>query len=400
MPTYKILSAIGLSLALSGCLNSDDDSILDRGDCDTNNPNMAIQTSVYGNASAVAIGCARDATLTDGYLIDTINTDYSVSTGSNSFYHIGRSGNDKITKYDFLTPSIEEWTYSTNDIDETTSNPYKLVEISDTKAYIIRYNKSKVWIVNPSALNADDYKIGELDLSAYLVSSDTTTSTATDMNDAVVSNGKLFIAMQRLRNGSKNGAYDNYDYTNTSMIAVFDIDTDIEIDTTPEDEGNLKGIILSGHNVQSLNTFNNTIYAASRGDYWQDFGELEAIDTTDYSVKTIVNGSGDIGAIVDAAILSPSKGFILADLSGYVGSVYTYKHKVFQFNPSTNQTSNSLTDFDDTHLSDIEAGPDGYLWIASAVNESPGIYKVDTSGIEENIFLGTNLNPNKISFKN
>ncbi len=404
MNKNKALLAISISLTLSGCLSSDDNdsSISDHGDCDGANPNMAIQTAVFGTGSAVAIGCSREATLTDGYMTIADSDDYSVSTGKNSFYHIGRGSIATIAKYDFLTPSIEEWSYSTNDANESPSNPHKLIEVSDTKAYLIRYNKSKVWIVNPSAANEQDYKVGELDLSAYLASVGDTTSTATDMKDAALVNGKLFVAMQRLRNGSQSGGYDNRDYTNFSMVAVFDIETDIELDASPNDDS-FKGITLAGHNVQTLNAFGDKVYVSSRGDYGQDYGLLEVIATSDYSVTTLKQGTDELGHIVDAAIISATEGFILGDLSGYpvpgVYENYTYKHKIYPFNPSTGQVEEAMTDFENIHLSDIEAGPDGYLWVLSAVDSNPGVYKVDITGVEDNIFLETNLNPVKIAFK-
>jgi hypothetical protein len=400
----NLIFAAGLSLTLSGCIIIDKDSenLVDRGECTSNNPNMAIQTAVYGTGSAVAIGCSREASLTDRYLEISLKTDYSVSAGSNSFYHIGRGSISTISKYSFLEPSIKQSSFSTNDASESSSNPHKLIEVSNTKAYLIRYNKSKVWIVNPSAVNEEEYKVGELDLSAYLVSSGNTTSTATDMKDAIVVDGKLFIAMQRLRNGSQFNGFDNYDYTNSSMVAVFNIENDIEIDASPNND-NFKGITLTGRNVQTLSVFGNKIYTASRGNYSQDYGLLEAINISDYSVTPLVQGTAELGHIADTTILSATKGFILGDLSGYpipgVYENYTYKHNIYPFNPSTGQIDAAMTDFNNTHLTDIEIGPDNYLWVLSAVNSKPGVYKVDTTGVEDNIFLQTNLNPINIAFK-
>ncbi len=51
------------------------------------------------------------------------------------------------------------------------------------------------------------------------------------------------------------------------------------------------------------------------------------------------------------------------------------------------------------NLSDIETGPNNYLWIASGEDSAPGVYKVDPAGIEEDVFLGTTLNASKIVFK-
>ncbi len=47
-------------------------------------------------------------------------------------------------------------------------DPYALVSLSETKAYLLRYGSDKVWVVNPQAENSEDFKIGELDLSGYI----------------------------------------------------------------------------------------------------------------------------------------------------------------------------------------------------------------------------------------
>ncbi len=455
MKNLKTGLLLGCSLILGGCLETDEDSFSNQRGivCSPEQVDMAIQTvaSDY-TSSAVAIGCSEGGFL-DGNLIKE-GSDYTVSAGNESLYHIGRNYIDTVAQYDFLLSDIENWSYSANDANESTSNPYKLIEVSNTKAYLIRYNKSKVWIVNPSALNSEDFKTGELDLSAYLsntviqvptldndgneifklddddqkiqetdyegnlvfetvdgqeiakyeiITEDkSVTATATDMSDALIVNGKLYIAMQRLRNGATGegqyGPYDIRSYTNDSLVAVFDITTDVELEASPIDE-NYKAITLSGHNVQSLNVLNDNIYAASQGDYFQDFGLLEVINTTDYSVNTLIQGTEEIGAIKDASVVSATLGYVLTDLSGYVGDVWTPKNKLFPFNPSTGQMDIVMSDFDTIFLTDIEVGPNGYLWVLSSVSSNPGVYKVDSTGSDENLFLETNLNPSKITFK-
>ena len=405
MNTSKLTLAFAASILLAGCLeDSDSNSNYVGVECDSSNIDMAIQTVAADySSSAVAVGCSSGGFL-DSNLIKT-QSDFSLSAGSNSFYHIGRNNIDTISKYDFLLSDVEEWTYTTNDQNGSTSNPYKLIEVNDTKAYIVRYNTSKVWIVNPSAMNQDDFKIGELDLSAYLASqtsdvtvnevteSVTTTASQTDMSDAVIANGKLFVAMQRLRNGKTGegsyGPYDVRDYTNDSIVAIFDISTDQELDS----------VTLSGHNVQSLTAFGDKVYAASFGDYGSDFGELEAINTNDYSLTTVIPGNSSIGSIKDVTILSETQGYILTDQSQKIANVYTYFLNVMEFDPSTGTLGAALDGFSGRHLSDIVIGPNNYLWIATSENSQPGVHKVDPSEIEESVFLGTNLNATKIVFK-
>ena len=455
MKNIKTGFVLGCSLALSGCLGDSSDSVSKQSEitCSTEQLDMAIQTVAADySSSAVAIGCSAGG-LVDGNLIKS-GSDYTVSAGSESLYHIGRNYIDTIAQYSLEVSDVENWSYSANDADESTSNPYKLIEVSSSKAYLIRYNKSKAWIVNPSASNAEDFKIGELDLSAYLATTviqtpsldidgneifkqddngekiqvtdfngdpvfetidgqevakyeiltedQNVTATATDMSDAVIVNEKLYIAMQRLRNGATGdgqyGPYDVRSYSNDSLVAVFDITTDEEIDASPSDD-TFNAITLAGHNVQSLNVQGDKIYAASQGDYYQDFGLLEVINTNDNSVSTLIEGSSEIGAIKDSAVVSATLGYVLTDSSGFVNDVWTPKHKLFPFNPTSGKMDSVMSDFNNIFLTDIAAGPNGYLWVLSAVSSNPGVYKVNTTGAETNLFLATTLNPNKITFK-
>lgn len=427
MKNLNIISIIAICFLSSGCLESDDETItpserinqninsdqtgdsepLTAEECTNEDNDIAIQTVADDySSSSVAIGCSTGL-ITEGYN-EELASDYTVSAGSNSFYHLGRSYIDTISKIDFLTPSNSSWLFSTIDAEESTSNPYKLVEISENKAYLIRYNTSSVWIVDPSATSQEQFKIGELDLSAYLVSSEietesgneTVTATATDMSDAISVDGKLYIAMQRLRNGqSKQGQYGEYDvrnYANDSIVAVFDVSTDTEIDTSPSDSENLNGIILNGHNVQSLAYQGNTLYAASRGNYYDDFGTLDAINLTNYEVSTVISGDENQGAISDVTITTDGNVFVMFDKSGYDDNgEYTYLHNVAKLDGSSIESS-IFTSY--IHLTDIEADPNGFLWISSAVSSYPGILKIDPNNYARNLFLTTTLNPSKIVF--
>ncbi|MFT6153274.1 MAG: hypothetical protein ACJA0E_001058 [Bermanella sp.] len=383
---FKFLPVALATLLLSACGSSDNTT---SASCNADQFNMAIQTVApnFGKSSAVALGCSTEATITDNLLIED-DSDYSVSSGSDSFYHIGRDSIDTIAKYQFETSNLQDWKYSTNDALETgSSNPYKLIEVSDTKAYIIRYGKSDAWIVDPSATNSSDFKIGELDLSGYLEEGEATVN----MSDAVIANGKLFIAMQRI--GS------SYNFSNDSKIAVFDVLTDTEIETSPANAADGKAITIQGHNVQALSSFNNTVFVASRGDYAADYGLLESINTSDFSLQTIISGSEEIGHIENVEAISSDRIYILSDFSGSIAGTYTYQLNIHDVNVITKSITAELTSYKGTHISDIEMGPEGNLWIASSVSSNPGVYKIDTNTNTEIAFIETNQNPTKVVFK-
>ncbi|HCQ35422.1 MAG TPA: hypothetical protein DIU19_05870, partial [Alcanivorax sp.] len=108
--------------------------------------------------------------------------------------------------------------YSTLGASDTdSSNVYDLVFAAPDKAYMIRYGADTVWVVDPTAGRERNFKTGELDLSAYLPAN---TTGSPNMSAAVVVDGKLFIAMQRLDSV--------FQPNNTAYVAVFDTATDEE----------------------------------------------------------------------------------------------------------------------------------------------------------------------------
>jgi len=189
--------------------------------------------------------------------------------------------------------------------------------------------------VNPSATDKNDFKIGEIDLSAYIPANNSATpSPAT----AVISQGKLFIAMQRLSDGwAPNPAY----------VAVFDTATDTEIETNSNPDDGLKGILLQGLNPleSSLVTGpNGKVYVTSHDVYAfggaQELSKsaIEVIDPTDYSLRTLLTAAeleNNVDKLINASvILSADKGYFYAGAVTYV-PVYGEISTLYEFNPTT-----------------------------------------------------------------
>lgn len=358
---------------------------------------MAIQTVATDySSSKVALGCQSEGGVVDSYYSNT--SDFTISSGD-KLYHLGRTGSHSVSQYDYENASIENWNYSTNDdaLETTESNPYKVIEASATKAYIIRYNETKVWIVDPSAQNADDFKTGEIDLSHYAASIDELTATSVEMSDAILHDGKLFIAMQRLKNGSADRSYEN-----GSKIAVYDISNDTEIDTTPSNINDEMAITLVGANVSNMSLLGDSIYIASRGNYTSTgefalFGALEILNTTNYSLQTLVLGSEEQGHISDVAAIADGSIYFTADFSGMVNDEWVSKTGLYNFTGSS--VTNLIDESYNLELPDIEKDNFGNLWVASANPSNPGIYRFDILNEEANLFMPTLLVPRKIVFR-
>lgn len=406
----SLISLVASSL-MTGCLDSNNDENPKAVSCLPEQLNMAIQTVAADfSSSAVALGCSIEVGAQDRLLIKD-KSDYRISASNNALYHIGRSAIDTVEKYGFdssINSELPQWKYSLNDAEGSTNaaisaNPYKVIQVSDTKAYIIRYGKLEAWQVNPSATTAAEFKIGTLDLSAYAPQGDQdgtpVTAKSVDMSDAVIVNGKLYIAMQRLRTGAtKEGKYgpsDVRDYTNESKVAVFNINNNQEIGSA---------IILTGHNVQSLVVEGDNIYAVSRGDYGSDFGAIDVIDSNTNTITASFDGAQQsaqdqgLGHIV---------GLTVHNNNAYILGSPSYKNaSLFNFDITANTLGSKIDFLAASNITNIAEGPEGFLWLLSAKDDNPGVYKLaaDTAQPVKNAnggkaFIATELNPTTIVFK-
>ena len=318
-------------------------------------------------------------------LVPTIS-DITLSAHENNFYRIERFSGENITKFSFDDPQTPIWQFSTKDSvdDSVSSNPHAMIFASETKAYILRYGKNNVWIVNPSATTEEEFKIGELDLSAY-----DDGDGSPEMDNGVIVDGKLFITMQRL---------DGYSPDNTAYVAVFDVATDTEIETGYFGD-NVKGIPLTIRNPNSNVVYlseDNSVYISAIGSYSGDTftGGVEKIDVNDYTTKLVLDddnaGVSEYGKIAGFTIKSSTQAYFI----GYAG--YT-DNTLYSFNPQTGAVSaTTVTSLINGQLSSITLDEHDDLWVSDSANAS--LHVIETLEDSEVAVINTQLNPTKVVF--
>jgi len=322
--------------------------------------------------------------------LDPTISDITAASYENSFYILERTGRNNVTKYNIDNPAQVIWQWSTEE-GETNSNPHDLVFESEKKAYLLRYGSNKAWIVNPSATVESDFKIGELDLSAYSFEGN-----APGMHSGVIADGKLFITLQR---------FDATWTPQTAYVAVFEVSTNTEIDTG-KGSGDMLGIPLPIKNPGAIQYLaeNSTVYVQGSGHF---FGDLEyssgiaAIDIEDpatYDVSIILDdGDGDAhpyGFIVGMAILSPTKGYFV----GYAG---WGDNTLYTFDPSNpSPVGTAIEDLKNIQIAGMESGvyfdENNMLWVCNQTDASVDILNTTDDTIDESV--STNLNPSKVVF--
>jgi hypothetical protein len=331
------------------------------------------------SSSQVAIGSIiGDRSARQG-LLPQAESNFTISTYENNLYHIGKNKIDTISRYDTTqSASSSEWTYGANHDDEGSANTYTLVQQNATNGYLIRYGSAFVLQVDPSAILEENFVKAKIDLSAYTFPG----SKYPRMVDAVITDNKLFVAMQRLDGWATEQAY----------IAVIDLDTNTEIDTGNQQDG-LKGIPLNATNTFTLVEHNGQLYAAGRGGYNSDTGGLDKIDASTYAVTPLINEnsfpklidfSDDENSkndsyyhVTDVAVVSDQLAYAALNIEiGYA----TIETKLVMINPTTKElTLLSQPDaINGKEISDINIDANDRLWLGIANADAPGILVMDT----------------------
>ncbi|MDH5612769.1 MAG: hypothetical protein OEY66_09985 [Gammaproteobacteria bacterium] len=312
-------------------------------------------------------------------------SDITVAANGTDFYRIERAfAGNNITKFSASDAQTPIWQYSTNDVGSAVlSNPYDMIFVSETKAYVLRNGSSIAWIVNPSATTEAEFKIGELDLSAYADADG-----VPEMSAGVIVNGKLYITLQRL---------DNFAVTQLAYVAIFDVNTDLEIDA------NIPGDTLMGIPLQTRNPGNiiyepvsNSIFVQGTGSFWpEEFtGGIERIDLANYTTTLTVDDGDAIthpyGLITELAVVSDSVLYFV----GYAGYA---DNTLYKLNLNTAEiTPTGVVSLVNGQISSLSVDSQGLLWVSDSANATVRV--IDPATDAEVDALYTNLNPEKVVF--
>lgn len=334
-------------------------------------------------SSEIAIGTVGSTEIVENYASKD-QSDYTIDVYEQYLYHIGRFNIDTLTRYDAAADFLQaDYTYSLAEPESTSSNTHQFVQVAEDKAYVIRYGKTSIQIVDPSA-DEQNFVIGEIELSAYVAED----ATYPRMTQALVHDGRLFVGMQRLGNADSNFAV-----ASDSYVAVIDIATNTEIDTN-ESEAGLKGIQLNADNLKAMAIEDDYLYVAGRGDFSSNSGALDRINLDDYSVENLIDAetfaslndvsddddpSNDTYFHVLSVAIVGDTGFVKINREqGY--STLSSPLYSFSVDNATEFTAVSTAELEDKKISIMKAGPDDTLWVGIDDAEAPDVYVLNEAG--------------------
>jgi len=380
---FRLIIALVLSGILSACDNSD-----------------TVVTSIPGGAAVATV--ASDFSSGSHAIVSDTNSvfesannllptasDITMASSGKYFYRIERAfAGNNITKFSFDDPQTVIWQYSVKDDPQeaVSSNPTSMVIVSDQKAYVIRYGKTKAWIVNPSATIEADFKIGELDLSAY-----SDGDGVPEMYGAVIADGNLFITLQRQL---------NFALSEIAYVAVFDIATDTEIETNyPGDT--VKGIPLEIRNMNNDMVYvgsDNAIYIQGHGSFsaTEFAGGVERIDVSTYETSLVHDDSAAEGKIISVAVISATEAYFIACADCEFTSFGFSDYSLYALNPATGVTSLvDVAELQHVVLNDLSLSPSGDLWVSAG---SATLHIMDTQTNSLTTSIDTQLDPTQVVF--
>jgi hypothetical protein len=273
---------------------------------------------------------------------------------------LNRYGADNVQEVDPDTGLTTSWQCSVG----PGANPHDIVVVSDTKAYVTRYDMASLAIVDPSA--GDDcahFVTGEIDLSAYADADG-----IPEMDQMVLVDGHLFVAIQRL---------DRHRFfipTTTSALVVIDTATNLVTGSVE--------MAFTNPFVESKGLFydprSDRIWVGGPGTLFlnQTDGGIERIDPhTLASDGLIVTGSDLGGDLTDFVVAGNARAFAIVADKNFVASLV-------DVDLTSGNVRHVLTtsEFD---LADVEMTEDGRLWLADRNCFDPGIRVFEIGGDTE-----------------
>ncbi|MCW5893451.1 MAG: hypothetical protein KIT14_23295 [bacterium] len=236
----------------------------------------------------------------------------------------------------------------------TASNPHDIAVVAPDKAYVTRYDRAELWIVDPS-VGADcrGFRRGTIDLRPFADGDG-----LPEMSQMAVVDGRLFVAIQRLDRRI------GFRATGPGRMIVIDVASDAVVGEIPlfgaNPFGDATGI--------PRDPATGWLVVSSVGDiYGVGDGGLERVDPHALRAegRFYVDEKTVGGNILDFVLLSPTQGYAVVQDGNL-------KNHLVRFDPSGAAPAVDVYNRQ-AYLPDIVVGPDGLLWLADQGLPDPGI---------------------------
>jgi len=288
--------------------------------------------------------------------VNSVHSDAVARFHGGLIYVVNRFGADNIQILDPANGFATVRQFSV----ENGADPHDIAVVSGTKAYVTRYNKTDLWIVDPSS----GMHTGSIDLSTFADADG-----VPEMDRLAVSGDYLFVSIQRLDRNN------HFTPAGASLVAVVSVAADTLVDTDPAMSG-IQPIMLTASNPFSdfeTDPTTNDLLLACAGAFGLQDGGVDVVSVKNLASEgLLLTESAAGGDITDVEILSASLGYV-------VTTDANFSNVLLSFNPQMGIVSDTLYAPGAFVLQDVEPGPTGILLLADRTPTNPGIRIYDTT---------------------
>jgi hypothetical protein len=289
-----------------------------------------------------------------GHRLGAVDADSVVRKFGERFFVLNRFRGSSVQEIDPAADLASLWGCSVG----AGSNPHDIVVVSDTKAYVSRYDSTMLAIVDPSrGPGCKGFNTGTIDLSPWADADG-----VPEMDQMVIVGEHLFVAIQRLDRFSFFRPADN------GALVVIDIATDKVTDVIELEIDNpfveSKGLVYDEKT--------NRIYVGGPGLLFTDLedGGIELVNPDTLASEGLaITGAEFGGDLTDFVLVGSRRGYATVAGENFVASVV-------EFDLLTKTVSPALTTSSQL-LADIEVTESGLLWLADRHCSDPGLRVFD-----------------------
>lgn len=302
----------------------------------------------FGTGGIAEIGVADLAVVEQR--IGTTDADAVVRVRGGRAFVINRFDGSSVQEIDPSDALATRWRCSVG----AGSNPHDIVPVSPTKAYVTRYDATSLAIVDPSVdASCTGFVTGSIDLSPYADSDG-----LPEMDQMVLAGDKLFVSIQRLSRD------DFFRPGTTGALVVIDTQTDAVVGVVELAIENpfaeTKGLIYDERT--------HRIVVGGPGTLFSDLadGGIEVVDVaTRTSLGVLLDGADLGGDLLDFAMVGSRRGYAIVADGLFVAHVVEIDLDAgIVGEPLLTSSQN---------ISDLEATPDGKLWVVDRDCFDPGV---------------------------
>jgi hypothetical protein len=224
------------------------------------------------------------------------------------------------------------------------SNPHDLVVVAPDKDYVTRYDRTTLWVVDPSSGGCSGFQRGSIDLGAVADGDG-----LPEMDQMAVVGTRLFVTAQRL--DRRRG----FAPTGPSALVVVDTTTD-QIDQVVALQGQNAFGDASG--IQRHPDGGDLLLAQAGNVFHTGDGGIERVDPVALvSHGMVVTEDALGGSVTDFVLLSASRAYaVVIDES--------LRNFLVAFDPSTGAPATRVF-ASQQFIADVTAAPDGTVWLAT-----------------------------------